>query len=180
MINDQIPSVKNKCLSMCKNKGYRNNQCRSNKKKVNTCSNLKPQPGNYAYNKGYGTNKKIYQCPNMIEKVLKDNYNVKKGVSKIKLSKFNERCPRNYYKGAMVVDPNNTYHFYRQDDNIRYSHKQGTLRVENIDASKNPIYVPHLADKNYNKNNRSNGINYTNFCTYFCIPKNNYLDTHAM
>ena len=22
------------------------------------------------------------------------------------------RCPRNYYKGALVVDPNNTYHFY--------------------------------------------------------------------
>ena len=80
----------------------------------------------------------------------------------------------NTYKGAMVIDTNNTYHFYRQDDNVRYSHKQGTLRVENKDASGKAIYAPHLADRDYNKSKKKDGITYDQFCSYFCIPNNNY------
>ena len=60
--------------------------------------------------------------------------------SRIKLSSFSEKCPKHHYKGSLVVDPGNTYHFYRQDNNVRYSHKQGTLRVENIDSDGKPIY----------------------------------------
>ena len=41
----------------------------------------------------------------------------------------------------MVVDPGNTYHFYRQDNNVRYSHKQGTLDVENLDAHKLSVTI---------------------------------------
>ena len=70
--------------------------------------------------------------------------------------------------------------FYRQYNNVRWSHKQGTLRVENVDAGGKPIYAPHLSDMNYNKENKNNGINYTKFCNYMCIPNNDYLETHAL
>jgi hypothetical protein len=179
MLDDQMPHLSNKCLSICKNKGYNNYECRSNKNKVNNCSNLKPQPGNYALQ--YGNLKKkerIYKCPNMIKKVLSDNYDKKTKKSVVIPVKFSERCPKNYYKGALVVDKGKTYHFYRQDSNVRYSHKQGTLSVENVDASKNPIYVPHLSNMDFSRG-RKNGINYDAFCSYFCIPRNYYKDTYS-
>ena len=55
---------------------------------------------------------------------------------------------------------------------------QGTLSVENKDASKKPIYVPHLSDMNYSKG-RNDGINYTDFCGYMCVPQNKYIETKA-
>ena len=178
-LDDQIPSVKNKCLDMCKEK-HNNSKCRTNKNAVNDCGDLKPQPGDYAYKYGFLDSKsRKYQCPNMIDKVLKDSFNKKTNKSNLIKTTFNKKCPKNYYKGAMVVDPSNTYHFYRQDDNVRYSHKQGTLEVENSDANGNSIYAPHLADTNYDKD-KNGGINYTDFCSYFCIPRNYYLDTHAI
>ena len=183
-LNDQQDRLKKKCVDICKGKGKNNKSCRS--KKQNSCSNLKPQPGNYAYLKGnFKGNRRIYSCPAMVDKVLKDNY--KKGTKKSKLihypnlnteQQFLKQCPKDHYKGVLVVHPKNTYHFYRQDPSSRYSHKQGTLRVENKDASGNPIYVPHLSDMNYAKGDKS-GINYTDFCGYMCVPENNLKDTHA-
>ena len=41
-LNDQQDRLKTKCLDICKNKGHNNKTCRS--KKINSCSNLKPQP----------------------------------------------------------------------------------------------------------------------------------------
>lgn len=183
-LNDQKESLKNKCVNICKDKGKNNTVCKT--KKQNSCSNLKPQPGNYAHLKGnFKGNRRIYSCPAMIDKVLKDNY--KRGTKKSKIiywdnltpqQQFMKKCPDKHYKGVLVVHPKNTYHFYRQDKNGRYSHKQGTLSVENKDASKNPIYVPHLADMNYSKDDNS-GINYTDFCGYMCIPENAHDDTYA-
>ena len=94
--------------------------------------------------------------------------------------KFNEKCPPNHYKGALVIDTNKTYHFYRQDNNGRFSHKPGTLGVEQVDASGNPIYAVHLADTDYNKSKRKNGITYDKFCSYYCIPNNNFKSTKAI
>ena len=177
-LNDQQDRLKSKCLDICKNKGHNNKTCRS--KKINSCSNLKPQPGNHAYREGIiPKRKRKYTCKEMIYKVLKDNYDKKNKRYNVKPVKFNQKCPPNTYKGAMVIDTNNTYHFYRQDDNVRYSHKQGTLRVENKDASGKAIYAPHLADTDYNKSKKKDGITYDQFCSYFCIPNNNYRDTNA-
>ena len=141
-LNDQQQRLKQKCFNICKKKGKNNSSCKT--KKQNGCSNLKPQPGNYAHLKGnFKGNRRIYSCPAMIDKVLKDNY--KKGTKKSKIIHWNnltphqqfiKKCPKNYYKGAVVVHPKNTYHFYRQDANTRFSHKQGTLSVENLDASR--------------------------------------------
>lgn len=173
-LNDQLPEVARKCRTLCKKK----NNC---KKKISECSKLKPQPGHLASRRG---DKKLknrkFTCKDMTKKILADNYNKKLGKSVIHPVPFMVKCPKHHYKGAVVVDPNETYHFYRQDSNVRWSHKQGTLRVENVDASGKPIYAPHLADMNYNKAGKSGGINYSEFCNYMCVPNNNYLDTGAV
>ena len=109
----------------------------------------------------------------MIKAVIDDNPNIKMG-------QFDRKCPKNCYKGYLTVDKDHTYHFYRQDSNLRFSHKQGTLEVENVDASDLPIYAPHLADKNYNKDNKEDGINYNESCGYMCIPSNKYESTSAI
>ena len=106
-------------------------------------------------------------------KIMKDN-------PSIKPIKFNRKCPNKYYKAAIVIDPEHTYHFYRQDKNVRWSHKPGTLKVTNKDASGNPIYAPHLSDRNYNKELEKDGIDYTKFCNYFCVPKNSFKRTNAI
>lgn len=183
-LNDQNEILRKKCVNICKEKGKNNKACKT--KKQDSCSNLKPQPGNYAHLKGnFKGNRRIYSCPAMVDKVLKDNY--KTGTKESKILHYDElthhqqfikRCPANHYKGVLVVHPKNTYHFYRQDKNGKYSHKQGTLDIEDVDASKKPIYVPHLADMNYSKGSKS-GINYTDFCGYMCIPSNDHKDTHA-
>ena len=183
-LNDQKESLRKKCVNICKKNGKNTKSCKN--KKQNNCSNLKPQPGDYAFLKGnFKGNRRIYNCPAMTDKVLKDNYNPKTKKSSIihwknltPHQQFTKKCPKNYYKGVLVVHPKNTYHFYRQDKNMRYSHKQGTLTVENVDASNKPIYVPHLSDMDYAKGDKD-GINYTEFCGYMCVPENSYIDTHA-
>ena len=180
-LDDKIPKVKDKCLNMCKNNGYNNNNCKKNKNAVSSCSNLKPQPGNYAneHNINNFKRNRIYSCSKMNEKILIDSYNPKLKKSNIFKTPFNKPCPANYYKGGLTIQKGKTYHFYRQDKNGRFSHKQGTLRVENLDASKKPIYAPHLSDMNYNKQNNENGISYDEWCGYYCIPRNYHADTHA-
>lgn len=174
-LNDHIPATMNKCRKLCK----KENNC---KKKTKSCGNLKPQPGKFA-GKQPGREKysnRNYNCKDMQEKVLMDSFNEELNSSVIHPVPFHVKCPKHHYKGALVVDPENTYHFYRQDNNVRWSHKQGTLRVENVDASGRPIYAPHLSDMNYNKEGKTDGINYTNFCNYMCVPNNTHLDTNAI
>ena len=184
-LNDQKQSLKKKCMKICKDKGKNNSTGKT--KKHNGCSNLKPQPGNHAYLNGElkSSKRRVYSCPAMVDKVLKDN--TKKSGKKSKIihwdnlthhQQFIKKCPDNYYKGVLVVHPGNTYHFYRQDKSGKFSHKQGTLRVEDKDASNNVIYVPHMADMNYSKDDNS-GINYTDFCGYMCVPENKHANTHA-
>jgi hypothetical protein len=164
-LNDHVPKTKSNCLELCK----QNNTC--DRKDIKVCNKLKPQPGYHAELSGTKLNKK-FTCKNMIKRVKDDNNSIYE-------TKFSKKCKKGYYKGALVVDPDRTYHFYRQDKNSRWSHKPGTLKVTNLDASNNPIYAPHLSDRNYNKNN-DGGINYTDFCSYMCVPKNNNIKTHAI
>lgn len=169
-LNDQIRAVKDRCNELCNKFGYK---C---PKKIEQCSNLKPQPGHYSnlLNKGnldMGHNK--YNCPLMEGRIMGDNETIKK-------VGFGEKCPKYHYKGAMVVDPGHTYHFYRQNKDGSWSHKPGTLPVTNKDASDKVIYVPHNADRNYNKNNSNDGIDYVDFCGYYCIPNNKYVNTHSI
>ena len=190
-LNDKIKAVSNECRRLCKKK--HKGKC---PKKTKKCRELKPQPGDYANLKGWINKNRKYTCSNMEKKIYSDNLeeisrsNTKdkkegKGIVKNKKSMlfkvpFTEKCPPNYYKGEMTIDDGHTYHFYRQDNNGRFSHKPGTLGVEHHDASGFPIYAPHLSDRNYNKEKRQNGINYNKHCGYYCIPNNHHKDTHAI
>ena len=65
---------------------------------------------------------------------------------------------------ALVVSPFPTfsdYHWYRRDDNGRWSHKPGGTPATNRDNSGNAITDPRTCDRGY----------YTDFCGFYhCIP----------
>ena len=163
-LNRQVKAVKEKCNEICLKK--HKSSC---PQKDSECSDLKPQPGDFELIKRTGTDKdkeRIYKCPNMQRKILNDN------PSLIPVP-FNVKCPNNHYKGAYVVDPDNTYHFYRQNKDGTYSHKPGISPISQVDSAKQKIYVPHFANRNYEEDdNNDEAINYTNFCGYYCIPSN--------
>lgn len=148
-----------KCAELCNN----DKKCPG---KNNTCRDLIPQPGDAALLlKSGSTSKKTrnYLCSNMIDKIKADNPNIEQ-------INFSEKCPKKYYKGAMVVDHLNTFHFYRLNKDGTWSHKPGITNVKTVDASNKAIAVPHFADRNYKRTGSSN-INYDDFCGYFCIPR---------
>lgn len=163
-LNRQVKAVKEKCNEICLKK--HKTSC---PKKDSECSDLKPQPGDFDLIKRTGSDKgkeRIYQCPNMQHKILTDNPSLKPVM-------FNQKCPNGYYKGALVVDPENTYHFYKQDKTATFSHKPGISKLSQVDSSKQKIYVPHFADRDYRDDeNNDEAINYTNFCGYYCVPGN--------
>ena len=178
-LDDHIPTIKKRCEEYCP-KFTKKNGKRTCVKKPAKCDNLKPQPGDFAVENGLmSSNDYKYDCDTIVNKVFMDNKDKYTKRNKIFKTSFSDKCPANYYKGAVAVHPNKTYHFYRQDKNGRWSHKQGTLEVENIDSSKKSIWAPHLADRDYQKNKKK-GINYTNFCSYLCVPNNMHLKTNAL
>jgi hypothetical protein len=86
-------------------------------------------------------------------------------------SNCDQPCPANTYKKALVVDSvddpgipgdDRDFHWYRQDDNQMWSHKPGSTKATNLDASGNPILDPRTADRS------SGNIDYADFCGCFC------------
>jgi hypothetical protein len=143
-------------------------------KKTTQCGNKKPQPGHFEHLMKDGdldSFKRKYKCKAMEKKILKDN-------PEIKVVSFNEKCPKNTYKGAMTVHKTRTFHFYRQDKDGKWSHKPGTMKTSNKDASGKDIFVPHFANRDYS--HKPNKINYKKFCNYYCIPKNNIVSTNSI
>lgn len=106
------------------------------------------------------SSKTLKTCPNMVARILGDNPD-------IRMTTFESRCPANTSKIALVVDPKEDYHFFRQDSNMLWSHKAGARPVKNIDAAGHTIWDPQLAYLNYD----SNELNYSIFCSYLCIPR---------
>lgn len=130
------------------------------------CKYINPQPGHYT--RDIKVKLENTTC-NIIEaRVFEDNPQIFK-------INFDEKCPPDFYKGALTVDPKYQYHFYRQDSNGYWSHKDGGLPATNKDASENLIYDPKEADKNYPKKKKP--VNYSEFCNYYCVPNNNNWDT---
>lgn len=171
-LDDKDETIKEKCNELC----LKNNNTGC-PKKIGECGDLKPQPGDYFILLKDGTlqtKKTDYHCPAMEKNILSDNPSIIK-------TNFNNKCPTNYYKGAMVVDPNHTYHFYRQNPDGTWSHKPGTLPVTNLDSDKRPIYVPHFANRDYkNDKNSKEPIVYTDFCGYYCVPSSKYVVKNAL
>jgi hypothetical protein len=172
-LNRQVKAVREKCNEICNTKYKNVDKCIND----SGCGDLKPQPGDFDLIKRTGSDKtkeRIYRCPEMEEKILKDNPTVFP-------VEFNKQCPKGYYKGAMTIEPDSTYHFYKQMNDGTFYHKPGLNPVSKIDSPfegerGRPIYIPHFANRDYTKDRNDDdddGINYTSFCSYYCIPQNN-------
>jgi hypothetical protein len=96
-----------------------------------------PQPG---LKSGYPKWSKVKgkRCPDLLGRLFGD-------VPDLKMTSFENRCPKNSSKIALVVDEDEDYHFYRQDSNGYWSHKPGSLAVKRVDASDRPIIRPDRA-----------------------------------
>lgn len=131
--------------------------CRMNK----DCNVPFHQPGSASGYSGFGA-KNQKTCSDMVQRILGDN-------PKISRVPFEKKCPAHTSKIAIVVDPDEDYHFFRQDSNGYWSHKPGGTPVTNLDADKSVIYDPALANRNYNSKNSK--LNYEFFCSYLCVPR---------
>lgn len=118
-----------------------------------------PQPGRAS---GYPKWSKVKgkRCPDLMARLFGD-------VPDLKVSSFEQRCPKNYSKIGLVIDEDEDYHFYRQDSNGMWSHKPGATSVTHLDATGRPIYDPSLASRHY----PNTGLHYDKFCGYLCAPK---------
>jgi len=119
------------------------------------------QPGSPSGYRGFSS-KKLKTCPNMVARILGDNPD-------IRMTTFESRCPVSTSKIALVVDPNEDYHFFRQDSNMLWSHKAGARPVKNVDAAGRTIWDPQLAYLNYTDGDSR--LNYSVFCSYLCVPR---------
>jgi hypothetical protein len=81
-------------------------------------------------------------------------------------------CASDETEIALALSDNNTplreddgddFHFYRRHGTGLWTHKLGSSRVSNVDASGVVIDDPKTADRRYNK------YNYHNFCSYYCL-----------
>jgi uncharacterized protein RhaS with RHS repeats len=84
------------------------------------------------------------------------------------------RCPPGFHKIHAVagsdIGGNPDYHFYRQDDDGRWSHKRGwDGQPERADGSGNPITNPVNANHDYRKA-KPRGGNYGKNCGSLCVP----------
>lgn len=129
------------------------------------CSTHFHQPGRKS---GYPKWHKIKgkRCPDLLARLRAD-------IPGISLTSFTRRCPRGTSKIAVVVDPKEDYHFYRQDSDGYWSHKPGSTAVRRTDAHGHLIYDPALAARDYK--NRGSRLNYKRFCGYMCAPRNTTL-----
>jgi hypothetical protein len=124
-----------------------------------SCSAPFPQPGRTS---GYPKWSKVKgkRCPDLLGRLFGD-------IPDLKMTSFEQACPKHYSKIALVVDEDEDYHFYRQDSNGYWSHKPGATDVTHLDANKRPIYDPQLASREY----EDSGLNYDQFCSFLCAPR---------
>jgi hypothetical protein len=134
-------------------------------KKNKNCNVPFHQPGSASGHDGFSSEREK-SCSEMIARILGDNPG-------IRMSTFTDQCPQETSKIAIVVDPKEDYHFFRQDTNGWWSHKPGGTPVTNKDSSGRPIYDPKVANRNYMMN--GGHLNYDMFCSYLCVPRTRIL-----
>lgn len=124
---------------------------------------INPQPGHYCgiVNK---VNKSTTTCENLLDRVICDNPNI------YMVNENDTKCKLGYYKAALAVMPKKTYHFYRQDNDCLWSHKDGGRAATNVDADNEIIIDPKTSNRNF-----SSKRNYSDFCGYFCVPENDLM-----
>ena len=95
----------------------------------------------------------------------------------------NVACQKGYYKGVLVIDRFNNYHWLRQDSDGFWSHKPGQLPVTRLDADGNMIKHPGKANLFYHGQTKEDSLLYTDVGPYFCIPSKKHtnitLEAHS-
>ena len=134
------------------------------KTKKKGCHFLKAQPGMYSGMKDV-KHLSNYKCAMLNKRVLADNKHIIK-------TKKNRKCPKNYYKGALFIHPKRGYHFYRQDSDGTWSHKDGLARSTRRDAKNRIIKDVTKANRKYNPTKKEIGLYYSKNCATYCIPEN--------
>ena len=119
------------------------------------CPAVRPQPGIYS---GYVDEFKPhpFSCSKLERRMRKDNPLIKK-------LRKGQKCPDNFYKVVLVTASDGSdYHFYRQDSNGLWSHKDGFKRATNKDAKGRLIKDPKDAARGH----------LDVFCGYYAFPNN--------
>jgi hypothetical protein len=127
------------------------------------CQLLYHQPGGTQGHSNELAHAKARTC-DVVEKLIRED------VPDIQTTTFNARCPAGTSKIVLVVDDGDDYHFYRQDADGMWSHKDGANKVKRYDAEGLPIWNPLTAARDYRP--RGSFLNYTKFCGFKCFPRN--------
>tara|TARA_B100000780_G_C21126371_1_gene457187 strand:- start:6868 stop:7500 length:633 start_codon:yes stop_codon:yes gene_type:complete len=107
-----------------------------------------------------------YSCATFLKRLKKD-------IPGLYITDFKTKCKPGFSKAFLAVAKNNNnntdydsdkdYHFYRQDSSKFWSHKPGRTSATNLDASKQKIINPLIADRKYDY------FNYSYPCFFFCV-----------
>jgi hypothetical protein len=97
----------------------------------------------------------------------------KSDIPGIQKTTFHNRCPRGSSKIALVVHEGEDYHYYRQDADGMWSHKDGSNKVKRFDALKRPIFNPEYASRDFRW--QGSDLNYEDFCGFYCVPRDQVL-----
>lgn len=131
-------------------------------KKNGSCRQYFHQPGALHGDRNALNTAERRECP-VVERLQKaDNPSIQK-------TSFYHQCPTGSSKIALVVDPGEDYHYYRQDANGMWSHKDGSNKVKQFDALKQPIVNPQLASRDYRWQNSE--LYYRDFCGFYCVRR---------
>ena len=114
----------------------------------------KAQPG-YASGFNHIQNNN-FNCKNFRKRLIKDSPGSY-------LEKFDNACLPGFYKIFLAIDPQNDYHWWKQDSNLYWSHKPGSSNVVNVDGSGNKIKNPLLSNRDFKHRN------YYKPCFFSCI-----------
>jgi hypothetical protein len=125
-----------------------------------------PQPGLYGipnFSDGHGSDKE-FTCSTYHQRVLMDNPHIYP-------VRHNKKCRKGYFKGTLVISPNEDYHWYRKNDDGTYSHKPGATKVRKYDSEHKIIQDPVHANRFISLKNRQHELDYRVVCNSYCFPK---------
>lgn len=135
-------------------------KCRRNNSK--DCRGFFPQPGARSGARNALNARERRNCPS-VEALMRSD------IPELTRSSFHERCPQGSSKIALVSHKGEDYHFYRQDADGMWSHKDGSNKVKNFDALKRRIFNPEFAARDYR--HAGSDLNYSDFCGFYCVPR---------
>lgn len=168
-----IPDVLNKSKKYlethnCLSYALRGNKV--NKDLIKQCTNTMcnvnfEQPGAASRKRKAMRNENLRTCP-VVEDLTKSDL----GDNFID-SSYSEVCPKGMSKVAAVVDKKTDYHWYRQNPDGTWSHKDGSNPVKDFDANQRKIFNPKQASRNYGPE-----LNYEDFCGFYCVSRDDEIN----